>query len=44
LISSKMGDVSEDADRLRAAQDALDGFCFAVERSPPNARVRALGL
>jgi hypothetical protein len=44
LISSKMGDVSEDADRLRAAQDALDGFCFAVERSRPNARVRALGL
>src|ERR1700741_1606674 len=44
LISSKMGDVSEDADRLRAAQDALDGFRFAVERSRPNARVRALGL
>jgi hypothetical protein len=44
LMSSKMGDVSEDADRLRAAQDALDGFCFAVERGRPNARVRKLGL
>ncbi len=33
LISSKIndGDVSEDADRLRAAHEALAGFCFAVE-------------
>jgi hypothetical protein len=44
LISSKMCDVSEDADRLRVAQEALSGFCFAVERSRPNARVRTLGL
>ena len=44
LISSKVSDVSEDAERLRAAQDALYGFCLAVERSRPNARVRALGL
>jgi hypothetical protein len=42
--SRKMGDVSEDADRLRAAQDALAGFRSVVERSRPNARVRTLGL
>jgi len=46
LISSNVsdGDVSEDANRLRAAQEALAGFCFAVERSLPNSRVRTLGL
>jgi hypothetical protein len=46
LTSSKLGDgdTSEDADRLRAAYDALDAFCFAVERSRPNSRVRTLGL
>jgi hypothetical protein len=38
------GDTGEDADRLRAAYDALDAFCFAVERSRPNSRVRTLGL
>ena len=45
-ISSRIGDrdISEDADRLRAAYEALAGFCFAVERSLPNARVRTLGL
>jgi hypothetical protein len=42
--SSETSDLSEDADRLRAAQDALTGFCVAVERSRPNARVRKLGL
>jgi hypothetical protein len=46
LISSNVsdGDVSEDANRLRAAQEALAGFSFAVERSLPNSRVRTLGL
>lgn len=46
LISSNVsdGDVSEDADRLRAAQEALAGFCLAIERSQPNSRVRTLGL
>jgi hypothetical protein len=46
LISPKIsdGDVSEDADRLRAAHEALAGFCFAVEHSKPNARVGMLGL
>ena len=45
-ISSKIsdGDVSEDADRLRAAHEALAGFCFAVEHSKPNSRVGTLGL
>jgi hypothetical protein len=43
-ISSNMRDVGEDADRLRAVQEALAGFGFAVERSRPNARVRTLGL
>jgi hypothetical protein len=38
------GDVSEDANRLRAAQEALAGFCLAVERSQPNSRIRTLGL
>jgi hypothetical protein len=38
------GDVGEDANRLRAAQEALAGFCFAVERSQPNSRFRTLGL
>src|SRR6266404_8856015 len=35
LISSNVsdGDVSEDANRLQAAQEALAGFCLAVERS-----------
>ena len=46
LISSNMsdGDVSEDADRLRATYEALAGFRFAVEHSQPNSRVRTLGL
>jgi len=46
LISSKMNDghISEDADRLRAAHEALAGFCFAVEHSKPNSRVGTLGL
>jgi hypothetical protein len=46
LISSKIsaGDISEDADRLRATYEALAGFRFAVEQSRPNARVRTLGL
>jgi hypothetical protein len=46
VISSKIsdGDVSEDADRLRAAHAALAGFCFAVEHSKPNSRVGTLGL
>ena len=46
LISSKIGDrdIIEDADRLRAAHEALAGFCFAVEHSQPNSRVRTLGL
>jgi hypothetical protein len=45
-ISSKIidGGVSEDADRLRAAHEALAGFCFAVEHSKPNSRVGTLGL
>jgi hypothetical protein len=45
-ISSNVsdGDVSEDANRLRAAQEALAGFCLAVERSRSNSRVRTLGL
>ena len=45
-ISSKIsdGDISEDADRLRAAHEALAGFCFAVEHSKPNSRVSTLGL
>jgi hypothetical protein len=46
LISSKSsdGDISEDADRLRAAHEALAGFCFAVGHSKPNSRVGTLGL
>src|SRR5947209_20444354 len=38
LISSKISDrdVSEDADRLLAAHEALAGFRFAVEHSQPN--------
>jgi hypothetical protein len=45
-ISSKIGDgdVSEDADRLRAAHEALASFCFAVEHCKPNSRVGTLGL
>jgi hypothetical protein len=45
-ISSNIsdGDVSKDADRLRAAHEALAGFCFAVEHSKPNSRVGRLGL
>jgi hypothetical protein len=42
LISSRVSD--EDADRLRAAHEALAGFRFAVEHSQPNSRVRTLGL
>ncbi len=46
LVSSRMSDkdFSEDADRLRAAHEALVGFSFAVEQSQPNSRVRTLGL
>ena len=46
LISSKSsdGDISADADRLRAAHEALAGFCFAVGHSKPNSRVGTLGL
>jgi hypothetical protein len=46
LISSKASDrdISEDADRLLAAHEALAGFRFAVEHSQPNSRVRTLGL
>ena len=46
LISSRTGDtdISEDADRLRAAHEALAGFRVAVEQSKPNSRVRTLGL
>jgi len=46
LISSKNSDrdISEDADRLLAAHEALAGFCFAVEHSQPNSKVRTLGL
>jgi hypothetical protein len=45
-ISSKMsdGDIIEDTDRLRAANEALADFCFAVEHSKPNSRVGTLGL
>ena len=45
-ISSKIsdGDVIEDTDRLRAANEALADFCFAVEHSKPNSRVGRLGL
>jgi hypothetical protein len=37
-ISSNVADgsIGEDADRLRAAQEALAGFCVAVEHSKPN--------
>jgi hypothetical protein len=38
------GTTSEDADRLHAAREALVGFCFALEHSQPNSRVRTLGL
>jgi hypothetical protein len=46
MISSKVndGDITEDADRLHAAHEALAGFSCAVERSAPNSRVRTLGL
>jgi hypothetical protein len=37
-------DISEDADRLRAALEALAGFAVAIEQSRPNSRVRTLGL
>jgi hypothetical protein len=45
-ISSRIDDrdIGEDADRLRAAHEALAGFRFAVEQSKPNSRVRTLGL
>ena len=45
-ISSKIsdGDIIEDTDRLRAANEALADFCFAVEHSKPNSRVGTLGL
>jgi hypothetical protein len=38
------GHLSEDADRLHAAHEALAGFRLAVEQSQPNSRVRTLGL
>jgi hypothetical protein len=38
------GDGNEDADRFHAAQAALAGFRFAIERSRPNSRVHTLGL
>ena len=46
VISSEVSgrDIDEDADRLHAANEALAGFRFAVERSQPNARSRTLGL
>jgi L,D-transpeptidase YcbB len=34
----------EDSDRLRIAREALAYFCFAVEHSRPNSRVRTLEL
>jgi hypothetical protein len=40
----RAGDITDDADRLRAAHEALAGFRFAVEHGQPNTRVRALGL
>ena len=44
-VSSKTSEnVSEDADRLRAAHEALAGFCFAVEHSKASSRTRTLGL
>lgn len=45
-ISSRIDDrdIGEDADRLRAAYEALAGFRFAVEQSRPSSRVRTLGL
>src|SRR5437588_9744879 len=45
-ISSKIsdGDLSDDADRQRAAHEALAGFHSAVEHSKPNSRVGRLGL
>ena len=39
-----MGTEAKNADRLRAAHEALAGFRFAVGDSQPNSRVRALGL
>lgn len=46
LISSRVSDseISDDADRLRAAHEALAGFSFAIQQSQPSARVRTLGL
>ena len=46
LTSSRMSDkdMNEDAERLRAAHDALAGFSLAVEHGRPNSRVRRLGL
>jgi hypothetical protein len=46
MISSGVEDweMTKDADRLHAAQEALAGFRLAVEHSKPNPRVRALGL
>jgi hypothetical protein len=45
-VPSTIGDghLSEDADRLHAAHEALAGFRLAVEQSQPNSRVRTLGL
>jgi hypothetical protein len=46
LVSSRMSDkdINEDAERLRAAHEALAGFSLTVEHSRPNSRVRRLGL
>jgi hypothetical protein len=46
LISSQMSDmdISQDAERLRAAREALVRFRSALEQSRPNARARMLGL
>jgi hypothetical protein len=45
LATSKInGWTIEDSDRLRIAREALAHFCFAVEHSRPNSRVRTLGL
>jgi hypothetical protein len=46
LMISEAGDgeITEDADRLRAAHGALADFRIAVDHSQPNPRVRTLGL
>ena len=45
LASARVSDGDgNEADRFHAAQAALAGFRFAVERSRPNSRVHTLGL